>query len=218
MTSMGDDMLTKTDNTHTATRTSYSLTLVNESAKAWSFFVYQQMPEQPDHLFSLVWQARIVSPGQEAAIEWATDYGFVWSDSGTLMPGVNFLTQGTVAADPHAANTTTFNAEPSPNFTAPQAGEPAGALIIKNAGYSSNITYAVGISMDNAAAFAMAAQPNMQNTFTAAPTYWIAAASFAEHGSVLDPHEITFNLNVSFPPQGNHMRYVFGADYVWRPD
>jgi hypothetical protein len=43
------------DNALLATGNEYSLTLKNDSAQPWTFYVYQQMPKQSANVFSLAW-------------------------------------------------------------------------------------------------------------------------------------------------------------------
>ena len=88
----------------------FSLTVVNESSQPWTFYVYQRHPSlEASGAAALAWLASRypVRPGDTQTgarsqwmATWTIDYGLVWSETGTLRPGVSFVASGYQPADP----------------------------------------------------------------------------------------------------------------------
>ncbi|MCL8485868.1 MULTISPECIES: protein rhiA [Bradyrhizobium] len=185
-----------------ATGTPYSLKLINNSASPWVFYVYQQLPNQQSaNVFSLAWFASPyqIVPGANITFQWSIDYTFVWGQTGTIQPGVTFSAGQTIDADPASANTTTFSTSPGPNLSQAVAGQPQGSLVISDAANVPNNSFSVGIGMGSAGTFVTMAGPNLTHTFTPTPTYWIAAGTNVQVGTILDITTVTQNLQVKFP-------------------
>jgi rhizosphere induced protein len=147
----------------------YTLTLKNQSASPWVFYVYQQMPNQQSaNVFSLAWFCSpfIIVPGNQIKFQWEIDYGFVWGALGTVSPGVIFYASGQIPANLTTNNTTTFTTQPGPYLTPPVQGQPQGSLVIADQSNVPNNVYTVGISMGNAGTFVTQAGPNLTHTFT----------------------------------------------------
>lgn len=186
----------------TTAGTPYNLTLVNESASPWTFYVYQQLPNQQSaNVFSLAWFCSpfVIVPGANITFQWTIDYTFVWGAVGTIQPGVVFTAGETIDADPQSANITNFSTAPGPNLSAAVAGSPQGSLVINDAATVPSNTFSVGIGMGNAGTFVTAAGPNLKHTFTPTPSYWIAAGTNIQVGTILDITTVTQNLPVVFP-------------------
>ncbi len=185
-----------------ATGTPYKLTLINKSASPGTLYVYQQLPNQQSaNVFSLAWFASPyqIVPGAQIQFQWTIDYTFVWGQTGTIQPGVTFSAGQTIDADPSSINTTTFSTSPGPNLSPAVAGPPSGSLIINDAANVPNNSFSVGIGMGSAGTFVTMAGPNLIHTFTPTPTYWIAAGTHVQVGTVLDITTVTQNLQVQFP-------------------
>jgi len=214
------EALTRAAATTAAAGTPYSLTLINQSASPWTFYVYQQLPNQQSaNVFSLAWFCSpfVIVPNAQITFQWTIDYTFVWGAVGTIQPGVVFSAGQTVDCDPAAANTTNFSTAPGPNLTIPVAGPPQGSLVIQDAANVPNNTFSVGIGMGNAGTFVTAAGPNLLHTFTPTPTYWIAAGTNVQIGTILNITTITQNLQVTFPVNVYAVSYTLGSDNVWSP-
>jgi hypothetical protein len=109
--------------------TQYSLNLINDSAQAWTFYVYQKMPAQVADVFSLAWfcSPYMIRVGDNIRFTWEIEYNFVWSDTGQLIPGVTFDAGGTEGLQPVGKNTTEFSLTPGPGLSDPLQG-PAGRV------------------------------------------------------------------------------------------
>jgi hypothetical protein len=202
----------------TAASTPYSLKLVNQSADPWVFYVYQQLPdEQSANVFSLAWfcSPYKITPTAEITFTWSIDYTFVWGNTGTIQPGVTFSAGQTIPADPQSANTTTFSLTQGPNLSQAVSGTPQGSLVITDASTVPSNTFSVGIGMGDAGTFVTAAGPNLIHTFTPTPTYWIAAGTNVQVGTILDITTVTQNLQVIFPVNVYDVTCVLGTNNQW---
>jgi hypothetical protein len=195
----------------------YSLKMINASSQPWIFFVYQELPKQTDDVFSLAWFAspyKIVKKNQ-ITFSWGIEYDFVWSDKGELKPGVVFEAGGTEECDPGGLNTTTFSLEPGPNLSPPEKGPPLGSLVINDAPDVPNDEFSVGIGMSGTGTYAVQAGTNLKHVFTPTPSYWIAAGTNEQVGTVLNIETITQNAEVRFPSAVYAMTCTLGDDNTW---
>lgn len=196
----------------------YSLTLINQSAMSWTFYVYQQMPNQQSaNVFSVAWFCSpfIIMPGNQITFQWSIDYTFVWGATGQLVPGVTFNASGVQQANVVSANTTIFTTSPGPNLSIPVVGQPQGSLVISDTAIVPANVYSVGIGMGSAGTFVTPAGPNLTHTFTPTPTYWIAAGTSVQIGTVLNINTITQNAQVIFPLNIYAQTWTLGASNQW---
>jgi len=202
----------------TAASTPYSLTLQNQSANSWDFYVYQQLPnEQSADVFSLAWFCSPfqIVPTAGITFTWSIDYTFVWGAVGSIQPGVTFSASETIPADPQSTNSTIFSVTPGPNLSTAVPGTPQGSLIINDAATVPSNTFSVGIGMGDAGTFVTAAGPSLLHTFTPTPTYWIAAGTNVQVGTILDITTVTQNLQVIFPINVYDVTCVLGSNNKW---
>jgi hypothetical protein len=196
----------------------YSLTLVNNSASPWTFYVYQQLPNQQSaNAFSLAWFCSpfMIVPGANIPFRWTIDPTFVWGATGQVRPGVVFSAIETIPADPASANTTTFSVTPGPNLSPAVAGPPQGSLVIKDAAAVPSNLFSVGIGMGDAGTFITQAGPNLTHTFASNPTYWIAAGTNIQVGTILDITTVMQNAQVNFPVNVFALTFTLGANNQW---
>lgn len=183
--------------------TEYSLTVTNNSTQFQDICVYQKPVDLGvPNAVALAWLTAPAWPGTTVTFTWTLDYNFVWSQVGSLKPGVTFKAQQLLPADPEsmAANQIQFDFRNSA-FTfvhgnAQGAPEP-GSLYIRELDSVPPDAAAVGIGMSNAGTFVVQSQPNTNLVFTPHPEYWIAAGTFTQ-GEVLDIEEITNQAKVPF--------------------
>ncbi|AHG50166.1 protein rhiA (plasmid) [Rhizobium leguminosarum bv. trifolii CB782] len=197
--------------------TQYSLLLKNQSAQPWTFYVYQKIPQQMANVFSLAWfcspyQIRV---GNQIKFTWEIDYNFVWSDTGQLIPGVDFLASGVQDGSPAGANTTTFSLDGGPGLSNPVKGDPAGSLVIKDAANVPNSRFSVGIGMSGTGTYVVQAGTNLTHTFTPTPSYWIAAGTNVNIGTVLSIDTITQTSEVKFPSAVYNLVGTLQEDNSW---
>ena len=75
--------------------------------------------------------------------------------------------------------------------------------------------FSVGIGMGNAGTFVTPAGPNLLHTFTPTPTYWIAAGTQVQVGTILDITTVTQNLQVVFPVNIYKVFYTLNSSNKW---
>ena len=183
--------------------TNYSLTVTNNSTQFRDLCVYQKPVDLGvPNAMALAWLTAPAWPGTTVTFDWELDYCFVWSQTGSLKPGVTFKAQQTVAADPDNlnANQTLFDYRAGAFLFSPgnAIGTPElGSLYIRELPSIPTGTATVGIGMSNAGVFAVEAQPNLNLVFTPHPEYWVTAGTF-QQGEVLDIEQITNEAAVPY--------------------
>ncbi len=183
--------------------TNYSLTVTNNSTQFRDLCVYQKPVDLGvPNAMALAWLAAPAWPGTTVTFDWELDYCFVWSQTGSLKPGVTFKAQQTLSADPDNlnANQTLFDYRAGAFLFSPgnAAGTAElGSLYIRQLPSIPTSTATVGIGMSNAGVFAVEAQPNINLVFNPHPEYWVTAGTF-EQGEVLDIEQITNVAAVPF--------------------
>lgn len=199
--------------------TNYSLTVTNNSTRFQDLCVYQKPVDLglPDAL-ALAWLTAPAWPKTTVTFSWNLDYNFMWSQTGSLKPGVTFEAQQIEPADPEnpARNQIQFDYRDGAfTFLAGNASGAAelGSLYIRELGNVPPDAATVGIGMSNAGTFVVQAQPNTNLVFTPHPEYWITAGTF-EQGEVLDIEQITNEAQVPFDSTFA-MNAVLGSDNMW---
>jgi rhizosphere induced protein len=183
--------------------TKYSLTVTNNSTQFQDLCVYQkQVDLGVPNALSLAWLTAPAWPNTTVTFTWFLEYSFMWSQVGSLQPGVTFQAQQIQAADPESltSNQVQFDYR-SGAFTflpgSAAGNAELGSLYIRElAGVPTN-TASVGIGMSNAGTFAVPAQPNTNLVFTPEPEYWVTAGTFTQ-GQVLDIEQITNEVAVPY--------------------
>lgn len=206
--------------------TNYSLAITNNSTQFQNLCIYQKPVDLgvPNAL-SLAWLTAPAWPGTTVTFNWDVDYCFVWSQTGTLQPGVTFKAQQTVSADPNNLNNNQVvfadqlpqwgGTKPALTFLPGSAAGNAqlGSLYIRELSTIPPRSASVGIGMSNAGVFVVDAEPNMNLVFTPHPEYWVTAGLF-EQGEVLNIEQITNTAMVDFNSTFN-MNAVLAADNTW---
>lgn len=197
----------------------YSLNLINQSAQPWYFFVYQKMPGQVRDIFSLAWFCSPYLIRQRSSIRfvWELSDNFVWSDTGQLIPGVDFQAGGVIDCNRDTRNSTDFSLDTGPGFSDPTSGQPGGSLIIDDAANVPNNRFSVGIGMSGFATFVTQAGTNLRQVFSPGPAnYWVAAGSHTEVGSVLSVDTIVQAAEAKFPSAVFDLDCTLEEDNTWK--
>jgi len=200
-----------------ANATTYSLVCQNNSTVPWVFYVYQTMPVQPSDVFSLAWFASPykISPGSKITFTWGIDYSFVWGNSGTVTPGVNYNAGGSKPCSLTGANMTTFSLDDNaPQLSTPVTGGQAGSLTVNQSANVPNGVFSTGIGMSGQGSFVQQALANSPQVYTPTPKYWIAAATQMQMGVVL-AQTITQNAQITFPSSVYTMYATLSDQQIW---
>ena len=197
--------------------TQYSLTVINQSQNLGDFCVYQTAPDIDDpNVFSLAWFTKKAQPTTKVKFTWTIDYSFIWSETGTLVPGVMFDASQVWDADLSTKNQVTLTNDAGAfTFENLQAGPKPGTLSIKQDATIPFNTAAAGIGMSGAGTFVVQAQPNYTSMFSPHPKYWVTFGSF-EQGEVLDITQIVSqSAEIDFPVNVYSMTAILQADNTW---
>ena len=212
-------MLTVVDRTSKlATGQTYSIVFENDSPNNWTFVCFQNQPTGlPNDYVSLAWFAQPAAPNTKIIFSWQIDYSFVWSQTGTLTPGVVFTASQTFPTQGLTAqNEISFTREPNGAFNfVNQTTGPSGALTINQESTIPFNTASVGIGMSGAGTFAVPAQPNINVTFVPTPTYYIAFGQSVQQGEVLNIAQFSDVKQVIFPVNQYEVTAVLQANNTW---
>jgi hypothetical protein len=108
---------------------------------------------------SLAWLAKSISPNTEVTFDWTVNYGFVWDETGELVPGVVFHAAQLWDADFEKNNKVSFSMiNDTYSFSNLTRGDYIGSLVIEESDTVPIKRAAVGISMSGAAVFIKEAQ------------------------------------------------------------
>ncbi|MEV7229944.1 hypothetical protein AB0M79_23440 [Polymorphospora sp. NPDC051019] len=184
--------------------TSYSVTIINNSAiDDENAIVFQQQPSQPSDVHSLAWLSKMCHAGTSVTFTWDVDYNFVWGQTGTLKPGVNYDAGQVIPADLDTANTVSLSyIDDGFEFGKPTSGAAGGSLVVKQDGTvpgpNSSDQGSVGIGMSGAGTFVVPTQPATGVEFEITPTYWLAFGSYLP-GTVVTEDILTSPYELQFP-------------------
>lgn len=178
----------------------YCLNVQHRGAETGDFCVYQTLDDQAEDIRSLVWFSKRAHPDTDLRFQWYIDYGFAWSEQGSLAPGVVFEASQIMDADPSDPdrNSIAFSKRGSMfMFEKTDKTTPLGRLGIFCDSLIPTREGSIGISMSGKSAFACPASPNMKYTFRPHPRYWIAFGKFDE-GEVIDLNRMTRKFEIRF--------------------
>jgi hypothetical protein len=191
--------------------------VTNNSTQFQDLCIYQKPVDLGvPNAMSLAWLTAPAWPGTTVTFDWTLNYSFVWSQTGSLKPGVTFQAQQNQAADPDdlTANQVIFDYRNGAFTFVPgnASGSPQlGSLYIRELSTIPIGTATVGIGMSNSGVFAVQAEPNMNLVFTPNPEYWLTAGTF-EQGQVLDIEQITNEAQVGFDATFNMVAVLSSAN------
>ena len=95
----------------------YTLTLVNDSAESGSLCCYLDLRPSHDFAMPVTWFAFPTVGHTRVSFSWREDYQFVWSELGTLEPGVVFRANQQLAATIGESNEVDFTRASNGAFT-----------------------------------------------------------------------------------------------------
>lgn len=195
---------------------SYTLRFKNRSGSQHDFLCYQQgINVNTPYVYTLAWFAKPVANGVDVDFTWSIDYSFVWSEQGTLKPGITFNAQQVISADLQTANLVSFtDIDDAFQFGAPTAAGTAGSLTIDCDGTIPKGAATVGIGMSGQGTHAVAAEPNFAAVFTVHPEYWISFGSFVP-GQVVDEQTMVNSDQVNFPVNVYDMTATLDSGNNW---
>ena len=196
----------------------YSLTIVNNSYRAWNFFLIQQPPYHA--IKSLAW---MVSPdriktGEKITFSWTVSYEFMCAATSVSLPGEVFHATDTDSADLTTHNCTTLSIENGlPTLSQPIQGQPAGSLLINVKSDVPQNKFSVGVANSKKGVYAVDAMPNMNYVFTMDPSFYFICATDNDvaEGEVINPVIYSIATGVKFPINVYAMTATYQSDNTW---
>jgi len=210
--------------------TTYNLTVKNESNEPWDMFTFQKNPGpslSSPALVSLAWFTKYTAPHSQCKFTWDLNYNFMWSNTGTLTPGVVFEASQSFPADPFivgpatatkAGDQATLTYHEEQDYFEFVAGIPVvnpvpGTLYVVSDSTVPNGMASVGMGMSNAGTFALPGLTNITAEFTPDPTYYVAASVSMQQGQVLED-EVSTAVELQFAGV-TALTATFNPDHTW---
>jgi hypothetical protein len=193
-----------------------SLTIYNNSADGGFVAVTQVEPtgEGP----TVVWLSKYANPGGRVRFGWTFEYSFVWTDVGTLVPGVKLTTSQFLPADLVSKNFVRLvydeNVE-SFKFTGQENFDRPGQLVIMADQTVPVGMASLGFAQSGAPVRMQEALPNMTYSFQPPQnSYFVGFAKVVEKPHVISETWAKFEP-LSFPPGIARMDATLAADLSW---
>ncbi|MBV8581684.1 MAG: hypothetical protein JOZ86_13745 [Candidatus Eremiobacteraeota bacterium] len=194
-----------------------TLSFYNNSAKDGFLVISQFAPVEGEPVF--VWLTKYANPGGRVQFTWTNDYAFVWSDTGTLVPGVVVTTGQLLPTTLHGQNMVTFvydAAVESFKFVDQGDGQGGGRFFIRCNETIVPGMASVGLAQSGAPVRLMPANPQMTYVFEPPMnTYFVGFGQGAERPYVVAntfaPFEkIDWQMNIA------KMDATLNADGSWK--
>jgi len=198
----------------------YSLTVINDSELPDpTFAVFATLPVSSDFAsLSLAWLTQQINATNQYVFTWEITWGFAWSASGTT-PGYQWAGSGTLAADPNS--TTESKAEFAYNGDfqlTPATSTPTGDTLwitdSPTVPLPSKQPSSVGVTLGGSPASVTNAGPNLYQTFTLHPTYYIDAGNYVK-GQMVDGDSVTQLQELTFAGGSTALTATLSADNTW---
>jgi hypothetical protein len=194
----------------------YTLRFKNRSKSQHDFLVYQQnIQVNTPYVYTLAWFAKPVASGVDVDFTWGIDYSFVWSEQGTLKPGITFNAHQVIPADLQNGNLVDFTRINDAFQFANKVGTGAsGSLTIDCDDTIPKDAATIGVGMSGNGTHVVKAEPNFAAVFTPHPEYWISFGSFTP-GQVIDTQTMVNAEQVEFPTNVYLMTATLDSGNKW---
>ena len=194
----------------------YTLKVVNNSSYSTNACVFQYDSDWGNNVMPITWFSRNLYPATTVLYQWSRDYGYCWSETGMIKPGVVFNSSQLIGGNLTSYNKITFTTKQGygnlVNLTF--SGSP-GTMTIQQDNTIPNYTFATGIAMSSSPICATQSMPNFTNRFSFNNTkYYITMGNYIR-GEILDINEIYNKAEIDFPPGVYSMTATYNADGTW---
>jgi hypothetical protein len=204
----------------------YSLTVYNKSSYSGNVIVYQGLPKsniQPEQIVPLAWLSEGIEGSStgvginQVKFDWTIDYGFVWSKTGVLQPGVDFVAGGSVETttiSPGKGNKVAFGKGNQQYTFSNQTNGSDGKLEIDTLTSVVPNDASIGVTMSGNGVFAVQALPQFSYWFLPHPTYSIALGNY-ESGQVMDLASLSAQQEIQFDGAATDIILTYNSDGSW---
>jgi hypothetical protein len=199
---------------------SYRLTAINDSQLPHPVFaVFAALPVEADYpTLPLVWLNQPIDENNPYVFTWDMDWGFAWTAQGTVL-GYQWTASGGLPADPSSETGCLAEFSYNGDFQLqPGQGTPTGDTLWIDDDLTvplpSKQPSSVAVTLYGAPICATEAGPNLGQTFTLHPTYYIAAGDYVQ-GQMVDGNSVTGFQELAFADGNTALTATLQADNTW---
>jgi hypothetical protein len=200
--------------------TTYTLNVINDSELPNpTFAVFATLPAQSDFAtLNLAWLTQQVDATNKYTFTWPITWGFSWAAQGTE-PGYQWAGQGKLAADPNSPSECAATFGYNGDFQLlPANGTPDGyTLWITDAPTvptPKQKPSSLGVTLGGSSVCATNAGPNLYQTYTLHPTYYIDAGNYVQ-GQMVDGASVTAFQELTYADGNTSLTATLGASNTW---
>ncbi|NDL56014.1 hypothetical protein [Phytoactinopolyspora mesophila] len=198
----------------------YTLTVINNSElDRPTFAVFATLPATTAYdTVSLAWLTQPINAHNQYVFKWNITWGFAWSAQGTES-GYQWAGSGQLAADPNATDRCKALFSYNQDFElTPANGNPDGQTLWisddPTVPVPSVQASSVAITLDGDSVCATNAGPNLTQTFTLHPTYYIDAGNYVK-GQMVDGSSVTSFQTLEYSGGNTALTATLNPDNTW---
>lgn len=199
---------------------SYSLTVINNSElDRPTFAVFAKLPEDSAYdTLSTAWLTQPINATNQYVFTWDITWGFVWSAQGTGA-GYQWNASGKLPANPNSQTdcAASFSYNGDFQLTATPSEPKGDTLWITdqpNIPVPSKQKSSVGVSLSGSPACVTNAGPNLGQTFTLHPTYYIDAGNYVQ-GQMVSGSSVTAYQQLAYTGGNTALTAILNQDNTW---
>lgn len=198
----------------------YSLTVVNQSEMPTpKIAVFADLPSTSSYeTLNLAWLTRQIDATNRYTFTWEVTWGFAWSAQGAGS-GYTWSGSGSLPADPTSPSGCAVTFTNDGDFRlVPTSGVPDGeTLSIYNSTTlprEGDQASTVSVTLGGNAVSATQAGPNLVQTYTLHPTYYIDAGTY-QHGQMVDVASVTQFQKLAYTDGNTALTATLGPQNTW---
>ncbi|HKE73449.1 MAG TPA: hypothetical protein VKB57_07525 [Acidimicrobiales bacterium] len=197
----------------------YSLTVINDSEVDEVFAVFALLPESTDfNSLSLAWLTQQIDASNQYVFTWNISWGLAWASMG-VTPNYQWAGSGAIAANPTSDEACAFDFTYNNDFQIVPAQGTAN-------GYELWITdspqiplpsvkaSSVACTLSGTSVCAIDAGPNLTQTFTLHPTYFIDAGNYVA-GQMVDGSSVSQFQELQYLDGNTALTATLNQDNTW---
>jgi len=199
---------------------SYSLTVVNNSELQMpTFAVFATLPNSSSYdTLALAWLTQQINGGNQYVFNWDITWGFAWSAQGTAS-GYQWAGSGNIPANPNSTSECAANFAYNGDFQlTPAVGTPDGSTLwitdSPTVPLPSVKASSLAVTLGGSSVCATDAGPNLGQTFTLHPTYYIDAGNYVK-GQMVDGSSVSAYQTLAFADGNTALTAILEQDNTW---
>lgn len=198
----------------------YTLNVINDSEITKpTFAVFAKLPNTSDYAtLSLAWLTRQINAGNHYEFTWNINWGFAWASQGTG-DGYQWTGRGSLPADPTSASKCKAVFSYDGDFVMTSGlRDPNGSTLWiyddPSVPLPSRERSSVAVTLDGNSVCATDAGPNLNQTFTLHPTYYINAGQYVK-GQMVDGSSVAAFQELKYEGRNRSLTATLGPDNTW---